>query len=472
MLQTDTSPEKMKSFISTDYQTMSGSITPKNHKNTLESVFGPSPSLSSSSSATYLSVFKDKRKLRTSDQHDLSENLKRIRSNSKFDETKYTIVLSRWCLRCILAPGFKGEQLKTWILIEGFRQNSELGMKSKWHSSLIISRIDEHTLETFTGTIVQLHGDLDYEKMCKDGFSEKYVKDFKFGFPEDWSEATLGELLVREEKRDIRLMVTKLQKQALNESSDDGELEETDKLDLVAPASVDDIQADKLDLIVSLPIDDLEANLDLTAGPPIDDSGINSNMVVALSIENSKTVTNDVDSSPSDDSETNSNIPPVSDSKNNSIAAVAPKIFSDAIKCVGPEIPSDYASDIREAASSNVLISVVVDTAHSDFTNTTLLETSLDPPGIVEAKASSSDHSDDILHEAFSSDPINTVPEISYPEVTNNITPEPPRLVSPTTRRRKSSIYTPVDHLNRSKKTTRSGRRVKPPRAWWEVKNN
>jgi hypothetical protein len=61
------------------------------------------------------------------------------------------------------------------------------GILKIWHSSIIRTRVNSRTLETFTGSIYHLDGELNSPWVNKDVFGS-VMENFNHGFPENWIE--------------------------------------------------------------------------------------------------------------------------------------------------------------------------------------------------------------------------------------------------------------------------------------------
>ncbi|XP_033735651.1 mis18-binding protein 1-like [Pecten maximus] len=72
------------------------------------------------------------------------------------------------------------------VCVEG--KQSESANEEFWKSSVIRDRINKTTVQTASGTVYKLIGDIDHVYTLNEGFSKKLVNAFSYGFPKNWKQ--------------------------------------------------------------------------------------------------------------------------------------------------------------------------------------------------------------------------------------------------------------------------------------------
>ncbi|XP_072347220.1 mis18-binding protein 1 isoform X2 [Scyliorhinus torazame] len=103
-------------------------------------------------------------------------------------KSEKTITLTKWIIQQIKSSNE--------ICVEGKRDADGV----YWHSNVIAERIEQTEVKSITGSIYVLKGPLDYVAMKNEGFSDKFLKHFFYGFPLDWKEYIEEFLESRREK--------------------------------------------------------------------------------------------------------------------------------------------------------------------------------------------------------------------------------------------------------------------------------
>ncbi|XP_069117807.1 LOW QUALITY PROTEIN: mis18-binding protein 1-like [Argopecten irradians] len=85
-------------------------------------------------------------------------------------------MLYEWIIKPV--PSAKG------VCVEG--KQSDSANEEFWKSSVIKERIDRTTVQTSSGTLYKLIGDIDKIYTLEEGFSVKLVNAFLYGFPKNW----------------------------------------------------------------------------------------------------------------------------------------------------------------------------------------------------------------------------------------------------------------------------------------------
>lgn len=106
----------------------------------------------------------------------------RLNSSIEFHEGKKTPKLNTlklWSIRALKNRTHMG------IIVEGRRSEDPHG--EIWHSTAIVLRIDARCVQTKSGSQYKLIGPMNDKLTLQYGFSPKFVKSFKNGFPVNWN---------------------------------------------------------------------------------------------------------------------------------------------------------------------------------------------------------------------------------------------------------------------------------------------
>ena len=109
---------------------------------------------------------------------------------------KPPVVLSEWSFG--IAPNtpkvtnVSKIQSAEWIVLVGRRPDTA----ELWHSSIVASRITPSHIETGSGSAYVLkEGSMDSHRMAEHGFGEAFIAKFVRGFPDNWQQLIIDELL-------------------------------------------------------------------------------------------------------------------------------------------------------------------------------------------------------------------------------------------------------------------------------------
>ncbi|NXK22491.1 M18BP protein, partial [Arenaria interpres] len=86
---------------------------------------------------------------------------------------------------CLTSWRIKVMDGNTAICVEGKRK----GMRDlPWHSNAVVERIAHNQVQTSSGNVYLLQGNIDSASMRKEGFPYRFIKRFMYGFSKKWKE--------------------------------------------------------------------------------------------------------------------------------------------------------------------------------------------------------------------------------------------------------------------------------------------
>ncbi|CAG8638277.1 8714_t:CDS:2 [Paraglomus brasilianum] len=95
------------------------------------------------------------------------------------------IYMTHWHLRCISARGLNlPGDLNVWVVLKGIRKYKR--QWKEWHSSAIVDRVESRVVQTLSGQMYYLAGEVIADLMIEYGFSSELISRFSQGFPSDW----------------------------------------------------------------------------------------------------------------------------------------------------------------------------------------------------------------------------------------------------------------------------------------------